>query len=97
MNLDVLPKEVLQEVFLLEQQKKKLDTRDIAQKNFLAYAQHVYEGFIVGRHHKIIAEKLERIAKGELKRLIVNMPPRHLSQRWLLISCLRGSWAAIRS
>ena len=61
MNLDVLPKEVLQEVFLLEQQKTKLDTRDIAQKNFLAYAQHVYEGFIVGRHHKIIAEKLERI------------------------------------
>ena len=77
MNLDALPKEVLHEVFLLEQQKNKLDTRDLAQKNFLAYAQHVYENFIVGRHHKIIAEKLELIAEGKLKRLIVNMPPRH--------------------
>ena len=48
MNLDALPKEVLHEVFLLEQQKNKLDTRDIAQKNFLAYAQHVYEGLSLG-------------------------------------------------
>ena len=90
MNLDVLPKEVLQEVFLLEQQKTKLDTRDIAQKNFLAYAQHVYEGFIVGRHHKIIAEKLERIATGKLKRLIVNMPPRHSKSE--MASYLMPSW-----
>jgi len=90
MNLEALPKEVLQEVFLLEQQKKKLDTREIAQKNFLAYAQHVYEGFIVGRHHKIIAEKLELIAQGKLKRLIVNMPPRHSKSE--MASYLMPSW-----
>ena len=90
MNLDALPKEVLHEVFLLEQQKNKLDTREIAQKNFLAYAQHVYEGFIVGRHHKIIAEKLELIAQGKLKRLIVNMPPRHSKSE--MASYLMPSW-----
>ena len=33
--------------------------------------------FIAGRHHYIIAEKLEQIARGEIKRLIINMPPRH--------------------
>jgi predicted phage terminase large subunit-like protein len=37
----------------------------------------MWPDFIAGRHHKIIAEKLERVASGELKRLIVNMPPRH--------------------
>ena len=42
MNLDVLPKEVLQEVLLLEQQKKRLETRELAQTKFLAYAKHVY-------------------------------------------------------
>ena len=31
----------------------------------------------MGKHHRIIAEKLERIADGELRRLIINMPPRH--------------------
>ena len=54
MNLDVLPKEVLQEVLLLEQQKKRLETRELAQTKFLAYAKHVYEGFIEGRHHRCL-------------------------------------------
>ncbi len=31
----------------------------------------------MGKHHRIIADKLERIASGELRRLIINMPPRH--------------------
>ena len=33
--------------------------------------------FIEGEHHKIMADAFERVANGELKRLIVNMPPRH--------------------
>ena len=90
MNLDSLPKEVLQEVLLLEEQKRRLETREVAQEDFMAYVQHVYEGFIVGRHHKIIAEKLERIASGELKRLIVNMPPRHSKSEFA--SYLMPSW-----
>jgi len=76
-SLDLLPEEVLKEILLLEEQKKKLETRDIAKDKFMAYAKHVYDGFIEGTHHRIIAEKLERIASGDLKRLIVNMPPRH--------------------
>jgi hypothetical protein len=76
-NLDLLPEEVLKEILLLEEHQQRLNTRDEAQKTFMTYVNHVYDGFIVGRHHKIIAEKLERIASGDLKRLIVNMPPRH--------------------
>ena len=45
--------------------------------SFLTYVRHIWPDFIEGRHHQIFAEKLERVAKGELKRLIVNMPPRH--------------------
>jgi len=90
MNLHALPNEVLQELLGLEEQKKKLETREDAQKKFLSYAQHVYEGFIVGRHHKIISEKLEAIADGKLKRLIVNMPPRHSKSE--MASYLMPSW-----
>ena len=85
MNLDVLPKDVLQEVLLLEEQKRRLETRELAQTKFLAYAKHVYEGFIEGRHHRLIAEKLEDIASGNLKRLIINMPPRHSKSELSLI------------
>jgi len=89
-SLDLLPEEVLKEILLLEEQKQKLETRDIAKDKFMAYAKHVYDGFIEGTHHRIIAEKLERIASGDLKRLIVNMPPRHSKSEFA--SYLMPSW-----
>ena len=89
-NLQALPDEVLKETLLLEEQLKKLDTRDLARDKFMWYAKHVYDGFIEGRHHKIIAEKLEAIAEGKLKRLIVNMPPRHSKSEFA--SYLMPSW-----
>ena len=33
--------------------------------------------FIEGEHHKIMAEKFNRVASGDIKRLIINMAPRH--------------------
>jgi len=90
MNYEALPKEVLQEVLLLEQQHKRLETREEAQTKFLSYAKHVYDGFIEGRHHRVISEKLEDIASGNLKRLIINMPPRHSKSE--LASYLMPSW-----
>tara|TARA_A100001201_G_scaffold924_1_gene2377 strand:+ start:446 stop:1909 length:1464 start_codon:yes stop_codon:yes gene_type:complete len=45
--------------------------------NFLKFVKHVWPQFIEGSHHKIIAEKFNDIANGKIKRLIINMPPRH--------------------
>jgi predicted phage terminase large subunit-like protein len=89
-NLEALPDEVLKETLLLEEQLKRLETRELARDKFMAYAKHVYDGFIEGRHHSIIAEKLELIAQGKLKRLIVNMPPRHSKSEFA--SYLMPSW-----
>lgn len=50
---------------------------ELARENFLEFVKLVWPGFITGAHHRVVAEKLERVAKGELKRLIINMPPRH--------------------
>ena len=55
----------------------KLERIEKAQNNFLDFVKTVWPEFIAGKHHKTIADKFERIAKGELKRLIINMPPRH--------------------
>ena len=58
--------------------KNKLEEkREKAQGDVLTFVKHVWPDFVEGKHHKIYAEKLNRIASGELKRLIVNMPPRH--------------------
>ena len=53
------------------------ETREKQQGDFMQFVKKVWPEFIEGKHHKIYAEKLNRIANGELKRLIVNMPPRH--------------------
>ena len=76
-QIDNLPsdtkKEYLQAALLLDQKKKDQSVRD----DFLAFVKHMWPEFIEGEHHKIMAEKFNRVAKGELKRLIINMAPRH--------------------
>ena len=48
-----------------------------SKNNFLDFVQAMWPEFILGNHHKTIAKKLEDIASGKIKRLIINMPPRH--------------------
>lgn len=48
-----------------------------AAKNFMPFVNCMWPAFIEGRHHKIMADAFDRICDGTLKRLIINMPPRH--------------------
>jgi predicted phage terminase large subunit-like protein len=65
--------EILELLELYENAKDKEDCRE----SFLSFVRRVWPAFIAGRHHEIMANAFERVARGELKRLIVNMPPRH--------------------
>jgi predicted phage terminase large subunit-like protein len=73
---DVDP-EVLRKYLMMLQRKAELDRIADARVHFLSFVKEVWPSFIAGRHHKIVAEKFEQIAQGKLKRLIINMPPRH--------------------
>ena len=73
--LDVLPKDsphIDQIIELL-----KADKIERCKENFMPFVSEMWASFISGRHHKIMADAFERVANGELKRLIINMPPRH--------------------
>ena len=61
----------------LELRLEQLKKIDYSKNNFLYFVKQMWPDFIAGAHHKIISDKLEGIATGKLKRLIVNMPPRH--------------------
>ena len=89
-DLATLTKDQLIELVSIQEELQRRDLRDAAKESFMAYVDHVYDGFIVGRHHKIIAEKLERMVSGDLTRLIVNMPPRHSKSEFA--SYLMPSW-----
>ena len=66
-------REVLELLEDLHEAKKK----ESARESFLGFVNYVWPAFIEGRHHKVVAEAFERVIKGDLKRLIINMPPRH--------------------
>jgi len=85
-----VPDEVLRKKLALEETLKSLQRREEARDHFMAFAHHVYDNFIEGRHHRVIAEKLEKVAAGEIKRLIINMPPRHSKSE--LASYLMPAW-----
>lgn len=49
----------------------------LVRKSLVAYAVAQWGGYMPAAHHRAIANALERVANGQLKRLMVSMPPRH--------------------
>ena len=76
-KLTELPEETLKEFFELSERYKEITEVDEAQNDFLSFVKSQWPSFIEGHHHKIVARAFDRIAEGKLKRLIINMPPRH--------------------
>ena len=76
-DLEKLPPDVKKEFMKYAIKLAEKKTQSAAHSDFLTFTKHVWPEFIEGDHHKKIAEKFNRLAKGECKRLIINMPPRH--------------------
>ena len=66
-----------------------------AEKEFIPFVKSVWPDFVEGPHHIKIAKQFERIARGEIKRLIVNMPPRHTKSEFA--SYLFPAWMVGRN
>ena len=69
---------------------EKLKQRELSQEKFIQFTARVWPTFISGKHHKRMAEAFERVARGECKRLIINMPPRHTKSEFA--SYLLPAW-----
>jgi predicted phage terminase large subunit-like protein len=96
-DLDDIPKilpllSVTEQQHLLAELEKleKLKTQRQCREKFMAFVNEVWPTFIGGRHHAKMAEAFERVARGELKRLIINMPPRHTKSEFA--SYLLPAW-----
>ena len=69
---------------------EKLKHKSLVQDKFIEFVKYVWPTFISGRHHSIMAEAFERVASGDCKRLIINMPPRHTKSEFA--SYLLPAW-----
>jgi len=89
-DLDKLPANIRDKAKKLLSGIAEEDRKEKAQEDFLNFTKHIWPDFIEGDHHKVIAEKFNKLARGEIKRLIVNMPPRHTKSEFA--STLLPAW-----
>lgn len=52
-------------------------TRIIAGSSLLGYAAVQFPDYKISSHHRLIADALQKVERGEITRLIITMPPRH--------------------
>lgn len=55
----------------------ELLARRKARRSLIQYAKYQWPGYKDAAHHRLIAEHLEKVESGEIKRLMITMPPRH--------------------
>ena len=76
-KFEKLPPDVKRQLALyMAKWKDKKKEADI-QQDFMKFVKHVWPDFIEGKHHKQVAKKFNDIANGKVKRVIINMAPRH--------------------
>ena len=71
---------------MLREKKNKTEINN----DFLKFVKTVWPDFIQGDHHKKIADQFNRLARGDINRLIINMPPRHTKSEFA--SFLLPAW-----
>jgi predicted phage terminase large subunit-like protein len=89
-NKHLLPPEVRAKIGELIAARTEITTTAQAKTDFMTYVNYVWPNFIHGAHHKKMAAAFERVARGECKRLIINMPPRHTKSEFA--SYLLPAW-----
>ncbi len=57
--------------------KAELARRELARRSLLDFTLYTFPGYRVNWHHRLLCDYLERFVSGDIKRLIVSMPPRH--------------------
>ncbi len=55
-------------------------------QSILGFTEFRFPRYRPGRHHHLVAEQLERVERGEIDRLMLELPPRHGKS----VSCARS-------
>jgi predicted phage terminase large subunit-like protein len=88
--IEKLPEGERDALMVLASEYQNSVLREKAQTHFMAFVKAMWPSFILGRHHALMAKKFEEIANGKVKRLIINMPPRHTKSEFA--SYLLPAW-----
>ena len=96
-NIDIskLPSDVRKQFKKLQVMHAEKQIQSKARNDFMSFVKCVWPDFVEGSHHRHIADKFNKLASGEINRLIVNMPPRHTKSEFA--SYLLPAWMVGRT
>ena len=94
-DVSKLPADIRKQYKQLQVMHAERKIQNKAKSDFLSFVKCVWPEFIEGAHHRHIAKKFNELAQGKLRRLIVNMPPRHTKSEFA--SYLLPSWMVGRN
>ncbi|MCL2154174.1 MAG: terminase family protein [Leptospirales bacterium] len=75
-TLDIILEESLKKFSKIKPSDRVLYGKNYGNNELLAFAKYIDPNFVTPRHIKLIADKLEAVEKGKIKRLIISIPPR---------------------
>jgi len=79
---------------LQREAKRELARRELARRHLSNFGAFVYPGYIESWHTRLLCEALEHVERGDIRFLIVEMPPRH--SKSVHVSQLFPAWAVGR-
>jgi len=79
-----------QKLGALVAEARRAKTKEVVKNDFMAFVKYVWPSFIHGWHHEKMAQAFQDVAEGKIKRLIINMPPRHTKSEFA--SYLLPAW-----
>ena len=89
-NLDqYTPDEVEEIIVLVEELENRTYVKDVYD-DLIKFCLHMQPDYKVGKHHRILADMLMAIDRGDEDRVCVNIPPRHGKSQ--LVSIMFPAW-----
>jgi predicted phage terminase large subunit-like protein len=76
-NLDKYSPAEIEEIHRIVDEIEKRRRVQNLQDDLVAFCKHMQADYLVGKHHRILANMLMDIEAGEKDRICVNVPPRH--------------------
>ena len=89
-NVDALDDAEIVEVERMLEELDKRARLKAAKDDLIAFCQWMDPNYKVGRHHRLLADQLMAIERGEKDRVCVNIPPRHGKSQ--LVSTYYPAW-----
>tara|TARA_R100001594_G_scaffold18418_5_gene36559 strand:- start:2103 stop:3650 length:1548 start_codon:yes stop_codon:yes gene_type:complete len=89
-NIDAFSDTEVAEIYQMVDELESRRANTAAYTNLVEFCKRMQPDYIVGKHHKILADLLMSIERGDKDRICVNIPPRHGKSQ--LVSIMFPAW-----